>query len=81
MCSDLDPDPYLKRQGHTRSNNLYFLFSHSWPLVVYNCDQVQRTSQIEIKTNWGYSRPLDCLVNKEKNSHYASDTHDQNQMH
>ena len=34
MCSDLDPDPYLNGQGHSRSNNLYFLFSHSWPVVV-----------------------------------------------
>ena len=23
MCIDLDPNPYLKGQGHTRSNNLY----------------------------------------------------------
>jgi len=42
MCNDLDPDEYLKGQGHTRpevtvlreylgyqSNNWYFLFSHS----------------------------------------------------
>jgi len=46
MCSDLDPDPYLKGQGYTRSNNLYFQFSHSWPVVVYNFGQVQRTSQV-----------------------------------
>jgi len=32
-----------------RSNNLYFLFSHSWPVVVYNLSQVQRTSQVERK--------------------------------
>ena len=100
MCSDLDPDPYLKGQGHTiqvlqikdsisfffiqnnldidltytrhnlnnfnkhpsitcsyiqkylgyLSNNLYFLFSHSWQVVVYNFGQIQRTSQVERKT-------------------------------
>jgi len=50
MCSDLDPDPYFKGQGHTRSNNMYFLFSHSLPVVVYNFGQVQRTSQVERKT-------------------------------
>ena len=96
MCSDLDPYPYLKGQGHTihlkvrvhmlvsalklmytlmdyhlnlvqilslmrlcayiqeylgyRSNHLYFLFSHSWPVVVYNFGQVQRTSEVERKT-------------------------------
>jgi len=33
-----------------RSNNLYFLFSHSWPVVVYTFGQVQRTSQVERKT-------------------------------
>ena len=114
MCSDLDPDPYLKRSRshetfksqstHARvraityicidglpsnlvqmlsslkrcayiqeylgyqSNNLYFLFAHSWPLIVYNFGQVQHTSQVErtsecSKKQWrGYSHPLDCLV-------------------
>ena len=32
------------------SNNLYFLFSHSWPVVVHNSGQVQRISQVERKT-------------------------------
>ena len=100
MCSDLDPDPYIKGQCHTRhckmlqikdsfsflfsqinididltyathnlnnkypsitcsyiqeylgyqSNNLYFLLSHSWQVVVYNFDQAQGTSQVERKT-------------------------------
>jgi len=106
MCRDLDPDPYLKGQGHirhyvqqadvtnqglifllffsqnnldndltytthnlnnfnkypsitcsyiqeylgNRSNILYFLFSHSRKVVVYNFGQVQRTSQVERKT-------------------------------
>ena len=31
-------------------NNLYFLFSHSWPVVVYNFGQVQHTSQVERNT-------------------------------
>ena len=31
------------------SNNLNFLFSHSWPVVEYNFGQVQRTSQVERK--------------------------------
>ena len=50
-------------------SNLYFLFSHSWPVVVYNFGQVQGTSQDERKTKCskknngeGYSRPLDFLV-------------------
>jgi len=98
MCSDIDLDPCLKGQGHTRhlkvrqskhagvrtityicidglpsdlvqmltslnififiqeylgyrSNNLYFLFSHSGPVVVYNFGRVQRTSQVERKKN------------------------------
>jgi len=51
----------------THINNLHFLFSHSWPVVVL-FGQVQRTSQVERKTKClqkndrGYSRPLDCLV-------------------
>ena len=43
-CSDIQE--YL---GYL-SNNLYFLFSHSWPEIVYNFGQVQRTSQVERKT-------------------------------
>ena len=79
MCSDLDPDPYFKGQGHTRSNNMYFLFSHSLPVVVYNFGQVQRTSQVERKTKClqknnggGYSRPLDCLVFIERYISYCT---------
>jgi len=77
MCNDLDPDEYLKGQGHTRpevtvlreylgyqSNNWYFLFSHSWPVVVYHFGQFQGTSQVERKTKCSKknSRPFDCLV-------------------
>mgnify|MGYP006890262058 FL=1 len=69
MCSDLHPDSYLKGQVTGDQTTLYFLFSHSWPVVVYDFGQVQCTSQVERKTkclqknNVGrYSRPLDCLV-------------------
>ena len=68
MLSLLRRCAYIQDYLGYRSNNLYFLFSHSWPVVVYNYGQVQRTSQVERKTkcstkNWqGYSRPLDCLV-------------------
>ena len=60
---------YIQEYLGYQSNNLYFLFSHSWPVVVYTFCQVQRTSQVERKTkcsknnnDGGYSRPLDCLV-------------------
>ena len=41
---------YIQEYLGYRSNNLYFLFSHSWPVVVYTFCQVQRTSQVERKT-------------------------------
>ena len=41
---------YIQEYLGYRSNNLYFLFSHSWPVVVYNFGQLQRTSQVERKT-------------------------------
>ena len=60
---------YIQEYLGYQSNNLYFLFSHSWPVLVYNSGQVERTSQVERKTkcskknnSWGYSHPLDCLV-------------------
>ena len=60
---------YIQEYLGYLSNNLYFLFSHSLPVVVYNFGKVQRTSQVERKTKCskknnggGYSRPLDCLV-------------------
>ena len=60
---------YIQEYLGYRSNNLYFLFSNSLPVVVYNFGKVQRTSQVERKTKCskknnggGYSRPLDCLV-------------------
>ena len=50
MLSLLRRCAYIQEYLCYRSNNLYFLFSHSWPVVVYNFGQVQRTSQIESKT-------------------------------
>ena len=41
---------YIQEYLGYRSNNLYFLFSHSWPVVVYTFGQVQLTSQVERKT-------------------------------
>ena len=41
---------YIQEYLGYRSNNLYFLFSHSLPVVVYNFGKVQRTSQVERKT-------------------------------
>ena len=58
---------YIQEYLGYLSNNLYFLFFHSWQMVMYNFGQVQRTSQVERKTKCskknggGYSRPLDCL--------------------
>ena len=48
---------------------LYYLFSHSWPVVLYNLSQIQGSSQVERKTKCTkpkggrYSYTLDCLVN------------------
>ena len=50
MLSSLRWCSYIQEYLGYRSNNLYFLFSHSWPGVVYNFGQVQRTSQVERKT-------------------------------
>jgi len=43
MLSLLGRCAYIQEYLGYRSNNLYFLFSHSWPVVVYNFGQVQRT--------------------------------------
>ena len=40
---------YIQEYLGYRSNNLYFLISHSWPVVEDNFGQVQRTSQVERK--------------------------------
>ena len=59
---------YTQEYFGYRSNNLYFLFSHSWPVVVYICVRFNvpvrlREKQNVLKNNGGrYSRPLDCLV-------------------
>ena len=56
---------YIQEYLGYRSNNLYFLFSHSWPVVVYKFGQVQRTSQVKRKqTMAGHyiCHPLDCLL-------------------
>ena len=34
-------------------NNLYFLFSHSWPVVVYNVGQVERKQNVIKKQRLG----------------------------
>jgi len=36
MLSSLRWCAYIQEYLGYRSNNLYFLFSHSWPVVVYN---------------------------------------------
>ena len=41
---------YIQEYLGYLSNNLYFLFSHSWPVVGYTFGQVQRTSKVERKT-------------------------------
>ena len=38
---------YIQEYLGYLSNKLYFLFSHSWPVVVYNFGHVQRTSTVE----------------------------------
>ena len=50
MLSLLRLCAYIQECLGYQSNNLYFLFSHSWPVVMYNFGQVQRTSQVERKT-------------------------------
>ena len=50
MLSSLRRCAYIQEYLGYRSNNLYFLFSHSWPVVVYNFGQVQCTSKVERKT-------------------------------
>ena len=40
---------YIQEYLSYQSNNLYFLFSHSWSVAVYTIGQVQRTSQVERK--------------------------------
>ena len=61
---------YIQKYLGYRSNNLYFLFSHSWLVVLYNFGQVQRTSQVERKTKCSKKTKagdiavlfFDCLV-------------------
>ena len=48
-CPYWDLCAHIQEYIGYRSNNLYFLFSHSWPVVVYNSGQVQRISQVERK--------------------------------
>ena len=50
MLSSLRQCAHIQEYLGYWSNNLYFLFSHSWPVVVYNFGQVQSTSQDERKT-------------------------------
>ena len=50
MLSLLRLCAYIQECLGYQSNNLYFLFSHSWPVVMYNFGQVQCTSQVERKT-------------------------------
>ena len=50
QMSSLRRFAYIQEYLGYQSNNLYFLFSHSWPVVVYTFGQVQRTSQVERKT-------------------------------
>jgi len=52
MLSLLRRCAYIQEYLGYLSNNLYFLFSHSWPVVVYNFGQVQRTSRVERKTKY-----------------------------
>ena len=40
---------YIQEYLGYLSNNLFFLSSHSWPVVVYNFGQFQHTSQVERK--------------------------------
>ena len=66
QMSSLRRCAYIQEYLGSRANNLYFLFSHSWPVEVYTFGQVQCTSQVERKTNVlkstcrRYSRPLSC---------------------
>ena len=66
---------YIQEYLGYRSNNLYFLFSHSWPVVVYDFGQVQRTSQVERKTKCSKKTMRDIavlwtalLLRKQRNS-------------
>ena len=49
MLSLLRQCAYIQEYLGYRSNNLYFLFSHSWPVVVYNFGQVERKTKCSIK--------------------------------
>jgi len=42
---------YIQEYLGYRSNNLYELFTHSRPVLVYKSGHVQRNSQVERKTN------------------------------
>ena len=42
---------FIQEYLGNRSNNLYFLFSHSWPVVVYNFGQVQFTVRLRETQN------------------------------
>ena len=50
MLSSLRRCAYIKEYLGYQSNNLYYLFSHSWSVVAYNFGQVLRTSQVTRKT-------------------------------
>ena len=57
MLSLLRQCAYIQEYLFNWSNNLYFLFSHSWSVLVYNVGQVQRTSQVERKTKCSKKTP------------------------
>ena len=46
LLSSLRQCAFIQEYLGYRSNILYFLFSHSWPVVVYTFGQVKRTSQV-----------------------------------
>jgi len=50
MLSLLRQCAYIQEYLVNWSSNLYFLFPHSWSVVVYNVGQVQRRGQVERKT-------------------------------
>ena len=77
MLSLLRRCAYIQEYLGYRSNNLYFLFSHSWPVVVYTFSQVHHTSQVERKTKCSQKKqrrgikpsfglPCDCYVQSFK---------------
>ena len=61
MLNSLRRCAYIQEYLVYRSNNLYFLFSHSLRVVVYNFGQVQCTSQVESKTKCSKEICLDVF--------------------